>query len=49
MEKAWGDYKNILKVLKADTKTIKSNNLAMGIKTLLDITSITLQNNRESV
>ena len=32
----------ILKVLKADTKTIKSDNLVMGIKTLLDITFIAL-------
>ena len=29
-------------VLKADTETIKSDNLVMGIKTPLDITSITL-------
>ena len=43
------DYKNILKALEADTKTIKSDNLVMGIKTLLDITSIALQNNRESI
>ena len=43
------DYKNILKALKVDTKTIKSNNSVMGIETPLDITSITLQNNRESI
>ena len=41
-EKAYEDYKNILKVLKTDTKTIKSNNSVMGIKTPLNITSITL-------
>ena len=42
MEKAEKDYKNVLKVLKADTKTIKSNNSVIEIKTLLDITSIAL-------
>ena len=32
----------VLKVLKADTKTVKNNNLIIGIKTLLNIVFITL-------
>ena len=32
----------VLKILKADIKTIKNNNLVMGIKTLLNTVFITL-------
>ena len=32
----------VLEVLKVNTKTIKDNNLAIGIKTLLNIAFITL-------
>ena len=32
----------VLKILEADTKTVKDNNLVTRIKTLLDITFITL-------
>ena len=32
----------MLKILEVDTETIKSNNSVIGIKTLLDIISITL-------
>ena len=39
----------VLKVLEADTKIIKNNNLVIGIKTLLNIAFITLQVNRESI
>ena len=42
MDKAWKNYKIVLKVLKADTKIIYRDNLVIEIKTLLDIISITL-------
>ena len=39
----------VLKVLKADTKIVKNNSLVTGIETPLNIISIALQVNRESV
>ena len=42
MDKAQKNYKKVLKVLEADTKTIKDNNLVIEIKTLLNIVFIAL-------
>ena len=42
MDKAWENYKIVLKVLEADTEIIQGDNLVMGIKTLLNTISITL-------
>ena len=49
VDKAWEDYKNILKVLEVDTETITNDNSVVGIETPLDIIFITSRDNKKSI
>ena len=49
VDKAWEDYKNILKVLEVDTETITNDNLVVGIETPLDIIFIASRDNKKSI